>query len=91
MFPDDPAGTVNISNIVIKFHDLNEEDVEEAMKEPDGIGDLMKEYCIQYLNRLIEVIRFTTHRYWIRRISGFYLDLMTYKLSVNTEKEPGYS
>lgn len=75
LFPDDPTGTVNISKIVINFHDLNQETVADAMNLPGGMGNQMKEYCIKYLNRLIEVIRFTTQRYWIRRISGFYLDI----------------
>ena len=61
MVPDDPEGIMYVSDIEI-----------ELLYSPDDLADLrpdfdpvtlMRSICIEYLNRLIEVIRFTTRRY----------------------------
>lgn len=52
----DPHGIANYSNITIEF------------PFSDSQPLAIKQRCIEYLNRLIEVVRNQTHAYWIQKI-----------------------
>ena len=68
LVPDDPEGTVNISKVVLELPFQYSAPNDYENRNLDGSGPI-KEICVSYLNRLRDVIRFCTLKYWIRRIS----------------------
>ena len=80
LMPDDPEGTVNISKVTIElpFEYL---DTDLAGEGPEKLVPIRNQ-CLLYLNRLREVIRFYTNRYWLKSLSPHHLniyDLVRYK------------
>jgi hypothetical protein len=73
IMPSDPEGMVNISKVVIEFPfeysaaDLGSEGSEKYAS--------IKEQCVTYLNRLQEVLRYCTNRYWLRSVSPYHLNI----------------
>jgi hypothetical protein len=73
IMPDDPEGMVNISKVVIEFPfeysaaDLGSEGLEKFTR--------IKNLCVTYLNRVQEVIRYCTNRYWLRPLSPYHLNI----------------
>jgi hypothetical protein len=79
VMPDDPEGIMNISKVSIKLpYSMNNHN-NNISNEPDkmqiGIPSSIIEMCVLYLNRIREVIRYCTHRYWIRAISPRHLNI----------------
>jgi hypothetical protein len=73
IMPDDSEGMVNISKVVIEFpFEYSAADL--------GSGGLekyapIKERCVTYLNRLQEVLKYCTNRYWLRSVSPYHLNI----------------
>jgi hypothetical protein len=73
LMPSDPEGMVNISKVIIEFPfeysaaDLGSEGLEKFTR--------IKHLCVTYLNRLQEVIRYCTNRYWLRSLSPYHLNI----------------
>lgn len=81
MIPDDPFGLYYISQVELSFPPPGGESPSDL-----GIDDyLLSYYCARYLNRLAEVVRFATHRYWIRLISQWDIDFF----KIETEDDKG--
>ena len=85
MVPDDPEGLMFFSEVEIEF--------------PFSIQALSKEYnvddvtlltyiCTNYLNRLSEVIRYFTHRYWIMPISENIIDIISIESEDENSRKP---
>ena len=71
MIPDDPFGLYYISEVELKIPlSEGESPMDLAMND-----NTVKFLCARYLSRLTEVIRFATHRYWIRLISQWDIDI----------------
>jgi hypothetical protein len=75
IMPDDPIGTVNVSKVILEMPDSVTDSKDGVSKDMRETHLSIQRYTIDYLNRLVEVIRYTTHRYWIRRLSGFYINI----------------
>lgn len=71
--PDDPEGTVNISKIIIEFP-FEFSDADLAGEGPEKLNQVGHQ-CVVYLNRLREVIRYCTNRYWLKSISPYHLNI----------------
>jgi hypothetical protein len=78
LIPDDPEGVVNVSKVVLElpFHFIRPVANEDAHSYVSGS---INEICVTYLNRLREVIRFWTRKYWIRPISPQHLTIYEIK------------
>lgn len=82
--PDDPSGLYSISKVEIRIPLLEGESADDWL-----VNDKMVAFaCMKYLNRLTEVIRFATQRYWIRMISQRDIDIFKIKSDNNTEVQP---
>ncbi|MPZ07211.1 MAG: hypothetical protein GEU26_12495 [Nitrososphaeraceae archaeon] len=88
--PDDPSGIVNFSYIEMDFpyyleepgKGLSDDSSERASAYHKKIDDL----CLRYLNRLVDVVRYCTQRYWIRSIP---LDLLHVHMIKEVEEDSG--
>ena len=72
LMPDDPEGMVNISNVILELpyqYSRPDEHVDTKGSGP------VKEICVSYLNRLRDVIRYCSQKYWIRPISCQHLTI----------------
>jgi hypothetical protein len=82
--PDDPSGLYYISNVEMKIPLLQGELLDDWL-----INDRIVAYvCMRYLNRLTEVIRFATRRYWIRMISQKDIDIFRIKTDNGNGLQP---
>jgi hypothetical protein len=85
--PDDPEGLANFSKITIQFPFLTQ----HAFTDDAGFENTPNLYeeatneSARYLNRLREVIRYLTRRYWIRDISKTHIRIY----SIRPEKDDG--
>lgn len=61
----DIHGIVNISRVCIIFATPNKID--------ETLGPDLKRQCLEYLNRLVEVIRYKTRKYWLLPVSEYEL------------------
>ena len=68
LMPDDPEGVVNISKVVLELPFQYSLPNDQANESSERSGPI-KEVCVSSLNRLRDVIRFCTLKYWIRPIS----------------------
>jgi hypothetical protein len=82
MVPDDPLGAMYISNIEIEFP-FSPQDLLVNNPTADEVS-VMTDVSMKYLSRLTEVIRFATHRYWIKMISQS--DVSIYDIVVEDEQ-----
>jgi hypothetical protein len=73
LMPDDPEGMANISNVIIKFP-FEYSDAYLGTEGPEKLT-LIKHLCVKYLNRLREVIRYYTNRYWLRSLSPYHVNI----------------
>ena len=82
--PDDPSGLYHISKVEMKIPLLHGESLNDWL-----INERMVAFvCMKYLNRLTEVIRFATHRYWIRMISQRDIDIFSIKTDNGNGPQP---
>ena len=79
--PDDPQGLYYISEVEVSIPLLSTESSDDWLMKEGFVSYV----CMKYLNRLTEVIRFTTHRYWIKMITVRAVDI----LKVNVENGEG--
>jgi hypothetical protein len=85
LLPDDPNGFMNISNISIELPFLIESSEPglsfSMMSNMDTRPDIqeIKKHCLECLNRLIDVVRYNTKRYWMRTLRE--QDLFIYKIT----------
>jgi hypothetical protein len=75
LVPDDPQGLYYISQVTITIPLFSSESSNEWLMNQG----LVSYACMKYLNRLTEVVRFTTHRYWIKMITLRDIDIFYYK------------
>jgi hypothetical protein len=80
--PDDPQGLYYISEVEVSMPLLSTESSNDRLMN-EG---LVSYVCMKYLNRLTEVIRFTTHRYWIKMITLRDIDI--FKVNVENAQGP---
>jgi hypothetical protein len=85
LLPDDPNCFMNISNISIELPFLIESSEPglalSMMSNMDTRPDIqaIKKHCLACLNRLIDVVRYCTRRYWMRTLRG--QDLFIYNIT----------
>jgi hypothetical protein len=85
LMPDDPEGMVNISKIIIKFP-FGYSDAYLGTEPPEKFTQI-KDLCVKYLNRLLEVIKYSTNRYWLRSLSPYHLNI--YDLETHNDMGKG--
>jgi len=65
----DPFGIANITKIKIEFPKIISPKLDEKEINPTNVSLTVKQECIKYVNRLIEIVRIHTCRYWLRYVS----------------------
>lgn len=68
-FSLDSFGIANVTKITIEFPKIISSKLDENEINPKASSLAVKQECIRYVNRLIEVIRIYTKKYWLRYIS----------------------
>lgn len=68
-FSSDSFGIANVTKIIIEFPKIISSKLDEKEINPIVLSLVVKQECIRYVNRLIEVIRIHTKKYWLRYIS----------------------
>jgi hypothetical protein len=72
LHPDDPLGILNFSSIVIEFPFLLRDPSDgfdfDSSYHSSSFYSQLQELCLRYLNRLVNILRFCTKRYWIKSI-----------------------
>lgn len=87
--PDDPEGLANFSKIIMQLPFLTPHAFAEKV-DFDNAPNIFEETtneCARYLNRLREVIRYVTRRYWIRDIAKNHIRIH----SIRVEQDDGKS
>jgi hypothetical protein len=82
IIPDDPQGLYYVSEVKVSIPLLSTESSNDWLMNEGFVSYV----CMKYLNRLTEVIRFTTHRYWIRMITLRDIDI--FKVNVENGEGP---
>jgi len=84
IIPDDPSGLHYITKVEISIPLFPDESAGEWVLNERFVSYV----CMKYLSRLTEVIRFTTHRYWIRMISVRDIDIFRMETEDETGRKP---
>jgi len=84
IIPDDPHGLYYISEVDMSIPLLPTEKSEDWLMD----NSVVSYVCLKYLNRLTEVIRFTTHRYWIKMITMKDIDIFKVELKNGEQPQP---
>jgi hypothetical protein len=87
LVPDDPQGLYYISQATIGIPLFSSESSNDWLMNQG----LVSYACMKYLNRLTEVIRFTTHRYWIKMITLRDIDIFKVKIENGNRPQPSLS
>lgn len=80
----DPFGIANVTKIKIEFPKIISPKLDEKQINPILTSLAVKQECIRYVNRLIEIIRIHTKKYWVRYISE--QDILGY-ISIQTDDD----
>ena len=87
MIPDDPQGLYYISEVHVSIPLLPTESSDDWLMNTGMVSYT----CMKYLNRLTEVIRFTTHRYWIKMIAVWDIDIFSVEVENGEGPQPSLS
>ncbi len=79
----DPHGIVNYTNVTIEIPSYYDPNKGKPIVIDDSITNPLKQDCISYINRLVEVVRFSTSKYWIPRINE--QDILTFEYTTTDD------
>jgi hypothetical protein len=87
VIPDDPQGLYYVSEVKVSIPLLSTESPNDWLMNDSFVSYV----CMKYLNRLTEVIRFATHRYWIKMITLRDIDIFKVNIENGEGPQPSLS